>query len=233
MLHRIAFTLTAPSLARRLAQRPGAIVSPAHVNYGLRPFTAQARTEMTASRRSARLSASSADAKAADAAAAMPPPKTTASAGGRKRKAAAATDADNAPTTPKKKKIIAPPPLTPTPSAVGIMSEPYRGEKPKPAAVSRLAALRLDEGGPRFGADALVRALRALPEGGGPDDDGDVISQFVARLQSLTTTTWSRLCGGRAQDGDPVQDVALQRWLPPDAAPRRQVRRVASGGAHG
>lgn len=73
-----------------------------------------------------------------------PPPQTTTTAtSGRKRKAVAQNGTD-APTTPKKKKIAAPPPLTPTPSAVGIISEPHRGggggsDKPKPAAVSRLA----------------------------------------------------------------------------------------------
>lgn len=97
---------------------------------------------MAATRRSTRLSSQQqAEAPASTGAEAMPPPPTTSNIG-RKRKPAAspAKEPTEAPTTPTKKRMTARPPLTPTPSAVGAISEPVAaGGKPRNPRVNRLA----------------------------------------------------------------------------------------------
>ncbi|EAA31569.2 DNA glycosylase [Neurospora crassa] len=102
-------------------------------------------TVKMATRRSARLSAL-AVAQLNDAAAPILPPPAPAPKS-RKRKAsvedegAPATEEPQLPSTPQKRKVskkTAPPPATPTPAAAALLSSPAV-QKPKPAAVSRLA----------------------------------------------------------------------------------------------
>lgn len=101
------------------------------------------------SRRSARLSAASSIVKE-DLTKGATPPKIANT--GRKRKSVAQETAepatngnDTGPSTPKRKKASKPilPPLTPTPSAIGLMSAPYNpgdiGDMPPPRRVNRLA----------------------------------------------------------------------------------------------
>jgi DNA-3-methyladenine glycosylase II len=98
------------------------------------------------SRRSTRLSAASSIVKE-DLTNGSTPPKVANT--GRKRKSTAqeavepVTNGNGAgPSTPKRKKVLKPiiPPITPTPSAVGLMSAPYNsGDMPPPPRVNRLA----------------------------------------------------------------------------------------------
>ncbi|KAK3500263.1 DNA glycosylase [Neurospora hispaniola] len=102
-------------------------------------------TVKMATRRSARLSAL-AVAQLNDAAAPILPPPAPAPKS-RKRKAsvedegAPTTEEPQLPSTPQKRKVskkVTPPPATPTPAAAALLSSPAV-QKPKPAAVSRLA----------------------------------------------------------------------------------------------
>ncbi|KAK4234490.1 DNA-3-methyladenine glycosylase [Achaetomium macrosporum] len=95
-----------------------------------------------ASRRSARLAALVSNGKITDPAPSPPPP-----AASRKRKAttqapATVEEAGHAPSTPRRRRTVkqdAEEPPTPTPNSVALIAEEAHSQKPRPAAVTRLA----------------------------------------------------------------------------------------------
>ncbi|KAB5525619.1 DNA glycosylase [Coniochaeta sp. 2T2.1] len=132
------YRLTPPHHICHFHFRPFYVIS----NQSRHSFTTRILT--MASRKSARLSAL-AETNGVTPAASMPPPPPPAKS--RKRKVADETTEEPppAPSTPQKRrtKSTAPPPATPTPSAIGLMTEGPNGTttptKPSHPAVSRLA----------------------------------------------------------------------------------------------
>ncbi|KAB5554417.1 DNA glycosylase [Coniochaeta sp. 2T2.1] len=137
------FRLSLPYHICHLPPRPFYVIS----NQSRHSFTTQILT--MASRKSARLSALAETNGVIPATSMPPPPPPPPPPKSRKRKVAdeAAEEPQSAPSTPQKRrtKSTAPPPATPTPSAIGLMTEGSNGTttptptKPSHPAVSRLA----------------------------------------------------------------------------------------------
>ncbi|KAK3351984.1 DNA glycosylase [Neurospora tetraspora] len=129
-----------------LTTHPGRVDTRRTLTTSLNCLQLTTPTVKMATRRSARLSALAAAQPNGAAAPIVPPPAPKS----RKRKVSAEDEGEPAPSsttepqlssTPQKRKVskkAAPPPATPTPAAAALLSSPA-AQKPKPAAVSRLA----------------------------------------------------------------------------------------------